>query len=336
MMDVDHSRLADPSRLEALRLTGLMDSLPEPSFDRLTRLASRLLAAPVSLISLVDDCRQFFKSAVGLPEPWASARQTRLTHSFCRHVVVSGLPLIVADARSNALVRENRAIPEMGVIAYLGIPLVTSDGNVLGSFCVVDVEPRRWSPDDVATMTDLAASVSTEIELRRDVERRIAHEEALRGKQRFIQSILEATPAILYVFGLEERRTLWTNGRVRAVLGHPDEDLLDLDESEVRGMVHPDDLPGFTCSLEGIELLGDGEVRDSEYRMRHVDGTWRWLHNRTVVSRRDSSGRPDRVLGFVEDVTEKKQAEGLARRMFEISSDAHLSETASSTATRPR
>ncbi len=202
-MAVDISRLADPSRLEALRLTRLMDSLADPSFDRLTRLASRLLGTPVALVSLVDDCRQFFKSAVGLPEPWASTRQTPLSHSFCQYVVASGQPLIVADARLDELVRENRAIPDLGVIAYLGIPLATSDGDILGSFCAIDVRPRHWTTDEIETMTDLAASVATEIELRRDIEWRIVHEEELHNKQRFIQSILEATPAILYVFGLD-------------------------------------------------------------------------------------------------------------------------------------
>ena len=323
-MPVNFSGLTSTTRLEVLRLTGLMDSPAEASFDRLTRLAARLLHAPVALVSLVDDCRQFFKSAVGLPEPWASARETPLSHSFCQYVVRTSRPLIVADAREHPLVRENLAIADLGVIAYLGIPLVTSEGEVLGSFCAIDGQVRCWAPDDVETMTDLAASVAAEIELRRDVRRLATQEGELRTNQRFIQNIIEATPAILYVFGLQEKRTLWTNGRVKAVLGYPDHTLLDLDELKVLEMIHPEDVPNFVCSLDNVEMLADGDVRDSEYRMRHADGSWRWLHNRTVVSRRDDSGVPDRVLGFVEDVTAKKQAEGLARRMFEISSDAHL------------
>jgi len=324
MMAVDFRRLADPSRLKALRQTGLMDSLAEPSFDRLTRLASRLIRAPVALVSLVDDCRQFFKSAVGLPEPWASYRQTPLSHSFCQHVVISARPLIINDARNDPRVVGNLAISELGVVAYLGIPLVTLEGEVLGSFCVIDLTPRDWSIDEVETMVDLAASVASEIELRRDVEWRIRQADELKSNQRFIQSILEATPAILYVFGLAEKRTLWTNGRIKSILGYPDRSMLEMAEPEVRGLIHPDDLSNFVCTLDDVESLADGQVRDAEYRMKHADGSWRWLHNRTVVSRRDRSGKPDRVLGFVEDVTAAKQAECLARRMFEISSDAHL------------
>ena len=79
-------------RLAALRATGLLDSDPERVFDRFTRLAATSLRASVALISLVDDHRQFFKSAVGLPERIASRRETPLTHSFCQHVVTTKEP----------------------------------------------------------------------------------------------------------------------------------------------------------------------------------------------------------------------------------------------------
>ena len=125
----------DPARLEKLQQLALLDTPAEEAFDRLTRLAALLIEAPVALVSLVDDKRQFFKSCVGLPSPWSQSRQTPLSHSFCQHAVRSGEPLIIEDARSHPLVRENLAIRDLNVIAYAGIPLVTSDGFVLGSFC---------------------------------------------------------------------------------------------------------------------------------------------------------------------------------------------------------
>ena len=82
------STLRDPARLSALRQTALLDTPAEEAFDRLTRLASKILRAPVSLVSLVDEDRQFFKSAIGLAEPWASLRQTPLSHSFCQHAEI--------------------------------------------------------------------------------------------------------------------------------------------------------------------------------------------------------------------------------------------------------
>jgi hypothetical protein len=76
-------------RLAALQRTELLDTLPELEFDRVTRLACRLLGTEVALLSLIDADRQFFKSSCGLPEPLASARQTPFSHSFCQHVVAS-------------------------------------------------------------------------------------------------------------------------------------------------------------------------------------------------------------------------------------------------------
>src|SRR5262245_49183215 len=121
------------SRLSALRGLKLLDTPPEASFDRLTRLACRVLRAPIGLVSLVDQDRQFFKSCVGLPEPFAAKRQTPISHSFCQHVVASGRPLIVEDARLNPLVKLNPGVQEMGIVAYAGIPLTTSSGPTIGS-----------------------------------------------------------------------------------------------------------------------------------------------------------------------------------------------------------
>ena len=87
MNSPESNPLRDPIRLAALEETGLLDSLPEETFDRFTRLAARLLGTPVSLITLVTPDRQFFKSAVGLAAPWAAARETPLSHSFCQYVV---------------------------------------------------------------------------------------------------------------------------------------------------------------------------------------------------------------------------------------------------------
>jgi formate hydrogenlyase transcriptional activator len=157
-------------RLAALRRTLLMDSPPEQAFDRLTRLAATFLHVPVALVSLVDGERQFFKSAVGLAEPWASLRQTPLTHSFCKHAVASGEPLIISDAREDPIVKDNGAVSELGVIAYAGIPLTTPEGHTLGSFCVWDARPREWKEEEIDVLRGLAASAMTEIGTRRLAE----------------------------------------------------------------------------------------------------------------------------------------------------------------------
>ncbi len=171
--------LRDPARLRALVETGLLDSAPEVAFDRLTRLASKILRVPVALVSLVDDHRQFFKSAVGLGEPWATRRETPLSHSFCQHAVASREPLVVFDAREHPLLRHNLAIVDLDVVAYAGVPLVTSDAQALGALCVIEATPRRWTDEEMEVLRELAASVVTEIELRRVARESLAAAEAL-------------------------------------------------------------------------------------------------------------------------------------------------------------
>ncbi len=163
--------LDDHRRLDALAGTGLLDSPPDPGFDRLTGLATRLLRAPVSLISLVDDERQYFKSFVGLTGPAAAARQTPLTQSFCKHVVTTGEALLVADAWLDERVAGTTPIPELEVRAYAGVPLLSPEGRSIGAFCVIDTQARTWSDDELEILGELAASVMTEIELRVAVQR---------------------------------------------------------------------------------------------------------------------------------------------------------------------
>ena len=159
--------LGNVSRLKALHDTQLLDSAADESFDRLAKLAAKLLNAPVALISLVDDERQFFKSCVGLAEPWRSARETPLSHSFCRHALNSPEPLVIEDARTHPLVRDNPAIRDLDVAAYAGVPLITSAGHALGTLCVIDHQPRSWTSDQIETLKTLTAAVLSEIELAR-------------------------------------------------------------------------------------------------------------------------------------------------------------------------
>jgi GAF domain-containing protein len=154
------------SRLAALQRTGLLDSPPEAAFDRLTNLATKIIRAPVALVSLVDSDRQFFKSATGLAEPWRSRRGTPLTHSVCKHVVATARELVVNDARAHPLLCGNMAIQDLGIVAYAGAPLVTTDGHALGSLCVVDIKPREWTDGDLDILRDLAAIAMREIEVR--------------------------------------------------------------------------------------------------------------------------------------------------------------------------
>lgn len=157
----------DPERLRALHATGLIGSPPQDNFDRHARIAAEALDAPVALVSLVDEDGQFFKSCLGLPEPWQSRRGTPLSHSFCQHVVAAREPLLVEDARKHPELKDNLAIRDLDVIAYAGLPLVDRDGYVLGALCAIDHKPRKWTQRQVDLLRDVAAAVTREIELAR-------------------------------------------------------------------------------------------------------------------------------------------------------------------------
>jgi DNA-binding NarL/FixJ family response regulator len=183
-----HAVLNDQMRLQKLVELRLLDTPSEEAFDRLTRMAAYSLGAPIALVSLVDERRQFFKSTCGLPEPLATVRETPLSHSFCQHVVANAAPLIIGNARSHPLVRENLAVTELGVVAYLGVPLAVAHGMIIGSFCVVDTEPRHWTIDDRQIMMALAASVMSEIALRCAHDHIAVLQGALNSQQRVVNA----------------------------------------------------------------------------------------------------------------------------------------------------
>ena len=154
--------VSDPARLAAVRDTGLLDvgvagaRPPRPAGRPRGRHACRARLAR-------GRDRQVFPGCSGLAEPWATRRETPLTHSLCQHAVESREPLVLADVRDHPALRENPAIRDLDVVAYAGVPLTTDEGHVLGTLCVIDHRPRTWTVDQIDVLSDLAHAVMTEI-----------------------------------------------------------------------------------------------------------------------------------------------------------------------------
>lgn len=214
MPNADPAALSTPARLAALESTGLLDAPPSPALERLTRMTARLIGAPTAVVSLVDRDRQYFAASTGLPASFAGARETPLSHSFCQHVVASAAPLVVNDAVAHPLVRDNGSTTDHGVRAYAGMPLRTSDGETLGSFCVFDERVREWTESDLALLQDLAQAAMTEIELRRSSR-------LLRDQGRELQTLLDTTDEL--VARLSPRGEMrYANAALRRLIGeHP-------------------------------------------------------------------------------------------------------------------
>ena len=191
-------RVTDPNRLALLNEGGMMELEVSIALDRLTRLACKLIDAPVSLISMVGRDFQFFKSAQGMGELMPEGRQTSLSHSFCQHVVASGQPFVVENAREHPLVKDNFAIDELRVEAYLGIPLELPEGFVMGSLCAIDSKPRPWSAQDILILSELANLVMLDIGLQREIVRRISLEEKLRESEARFNQVAENIEGLVF------------------------------------------------------------------------------------------------------------------------------------------
>jgi PAS domain S-box-containing protein len=286
-------KIQDPERLAALRDTGLLDSMAEEAFDRITRLASRVLGAPVTLVSLVDGNRQFFKSQVGLGEPWASRRETPLSHSFCQHVVATTKPLVVEDASTNPDLAHNLAIRDLNVVAYIGVPIRDSNGQVLGSFCAIDSAPRQWTEDDVQVLSDLAQSVMVEI-ARREA---LATAEAV---QQRLEGLTDALPAqIAYVD--REQRYRFVNAAYPRRFARPRDAIVG---TSVR------DLVGDKAFRE-VEphVVGALEGQPQHYELTFDSPIGRTTNEVFYVPDHGSDGRVHGFYSLVLDITAHRAAE---------------------------
>lgn len=128
----------DDQRLDALSAYQVLDTPKEASFDALTRLAARIFNVPIALVSLVDRERQWFKSCHGL-----EVSETPRNQAFCTYAILDTEPLVVLDATQDERFSENPLVTNApGIRFYAGAPLVTPDGFCLGTFCIIDTEPR--------------------------------------------------------------------------------------------------------------------------------------------------------------------------------------------------
>ncbi len=293
------SMLADPGRLAALRQTNLLDTPAKEAFDRLVRQAAGVLDAPIALVSLIDQDRQFFKASVGLPAPWTSARQMPLPQSLCQHLLVTRQPLVIPDTRRDPLARDNEFILALGLAAYLGVPLIVS-GQVLGSFCVADRQPRDWTADQVATLTELAGLVMTQLQQRADLASRGELERRLADVEASHQALLEHLPGVVYTLGPEApNQVVYISPQIEVLLGKPAADWIG-DSDIWKRLVHPDDADWVAAECERTNQTG--EPFTAEYRMQTRDGEVRWVRDEAVLVH-GGDGHPLFWQGILTDIT---------------------------------
>ena len=169
----------EAERLKALHDLGLLDTPPERDFDDFVRLAAAICDVPISIVSLVDEDRQWFKSKIGL-----DVEGTTRDVAFCAHAIQQEGLFVVPDATTDPRFRDNPLVTgDSGIRFYAGAPLVTPEGQALGTLCVVDRRPRTLSSDQAAALEALARQVMARIELRCELEERRKAEQELRASE---------------------------------------------------------------------------------------------------------------------------------------------------------
>ena len=277
------------------------DSSADEALDRIARLAARVLRAPTSLINFidVDAQRQRFRGYVGLPEEFARAGSAPLEYGLCPHVAQTGECLAVTDAREDVRFRELAVVAKLGVVAYLGQPIRTRGGEVLGVLSAIDRSPREWTETERAVLADLAESVVAEVEWRRQLEARAAAEAELERQRRRLEAAQRISRTGDWEWTPGAREVAWSTELYRVFGVEPG---TRLTFEDYLGLVHEDDRERMRETI--ARALETGAPYLVNHRVVWPDGTVRHVHGRGEVER-DADGVPTRVFGTAHDTTER-------------------------------
>lgn len=312
----------EKKRLDALKRYKVLDTQPEETFDEITQLAATLTQSKISLVSLIDKDRQWFKSRFGV-----EATETPRDISFCGHAIMGTDVFEVADSSLNPDFLDNPAVVgEPHIRFYAGAPLVTPDGFKIGTLCVADAKPKSLSSAQKETLKILASHV---VGLFESKLRNADHQK--------MNLLFEKVQALSHVggwdFDFETQNLIWTSEHYRIFEIPENQNSTQLFEL-YKSRIHPDDLKMLDLFLEnafkkGMDFVFDHRlVLDNGTRIKFVQSIARVEKN--------SEGKPIRLYGTCQDLTEKRafqeQVNHERLRMVQTSKLASLGEMASGVA----
>lgn len=309
----------EEERLRVLQSYCVLDSPPEEGFDHLTKLAAALFQTPIVLISLIDEHRQFFISALGI-----SFRESPRDTSFCAYSILGEIPLVILDTEKNESFRSNPFVTgDPHIRFYAGAPLIGRDGMTLGGFSIIDTQPRdEFNAEERECLEQFAALAVLLMEHRLYPEQLARVEnEIVRANERFKLATQATTEGIWDWDSAED--SLYMSANARAIVG---EEAVDSYTQIAAWMdrIHPADMD-HVMRLATLQQNRQMSFYN-EYRVSHNDGGWRWIANRGIVLR-DSDGQPTRLVGAVIDITQRKTIDvltGLYTRVHLLNHLEHL------------
>ena len=284
----------EDARLEALRGLEVLDTPPEQEYDDLALIASEICGTPISMISLVDRDRQWFKSRVGLDTP-----ETSRDVAFCAHAILQSGLFVVADATEDPRFADNPLVTtDPKIRFYAGAPLRTADGHAMGTLCVMDRTPRQLTQKQENALRALSRQVEAQLELRRRaVEQRKAAEEALHTKDVEIRVLVEQMPAVLWSVDRAMRFTSSMGAGLANLNQRPDQFM----GWTVFDYFGTDDPEFHAIAAHRRALAGESVTYETEWKGRTFAAH--------VEPLRNNDGTIKGVIGSALDITERKRAE---------------------------
>ena len=250
----------ETDRLAALYSLDILDSAPEQDFDDIVALAATVCGTPMSLVTLVDIDRQWFKARIGNELP-----ETSRDLSFCAHAILGRDLLVVPDATKDARFADNPTVTmDGGIRFYAGAPLITTEGYALGTLCVIDSEPRKLDVEQLQALRALARQVTSQMELRR-------HSVALANTTARLQELERRKDDLAGLVGGELRAPLRLISAYLEDLGHTgrhDADLADLVARSTAGHIR-----GFLDLLQHLTTMAEAGLGGESLHMRQIDLT---------------------------------------------------------------
>lgn len=290
--------LDEHSRLERLRILGLLDHEPIDQLDRLTRLITRHFALPIAMVSLTDVNRQWFLARTGV-----DMCEINREHSFCGHAILRPDIMQVPDARRDLRFADNPLVTDdPGVVFYAGRPLRALDGVVLGTLCLVDHVPRHLDEDACRDLDDFGRLVENTLH---DLERR--HQvrtlnQVLEDKEHLFTLTFNQSSVGMALSSLEGK-WLRANPGLERLLGYSEHEMLS---RTWLAMTHPEDLQREQPLFDAL-IAGQRQDYRLEKRMIRADGTQCWVQLSVTLCQ--SRTMAPHMIAVFADLTERKQAE---------------------------